>query len=183
MCRAAVESIRGSFSATVREKKRFAEAVLDYLRECGLIAGWRGKGSERRQDYQVDFPDGYKVCVELKGAGDGNNLTIWERPPWAEEFVVWSQNPHSLKNHPGSSVWSVLSVRLMPKILVEKQNVDAFIMFDGRCGSALRPCPKSFGVEGALRAEATDIPGQNNRAWPSTAKHLFDAEKCRPPSG
>src|SRR5690554_6701102 len=37
--------------------------------------------------------------------------------------------------------------------------------FDGRCGSALRRCPKAYGVHGSLREEATDIPGQDGRDW------------------
>jgi len=163
--RVAVETVRGEFSAAVGEKKRFTEAILDYLKTRQLIRQWIAKGSKRRQDYLVELKDGYKICIEAKGAGDGNNLTIWERPSWADEFVIWSQNPHSLKHEPGAGVWSALSIRLFPKILVEKQNVDAFVFFDGRCGSSIRRCPKKFGIEGELRSDATDIPGQDDRKW------------------
>jgi hypothetical protein len=47
-------------------------------------------------------------------------------------------------------------------MIVEQSQVDALVFFDGRCGSAIRRCPKPFGLEGALRAAATDIEGHKS---------------------
>lgn len=163
--RAAVESIRGTFSATMAEKRRFTEGILDHLRAADFIADWKPVGSARRQDYSVELSDGFRICIEAKGAGDGQNTNVWDRPPWADEFIIWSQNPGSFGHHPGHGVWAALASRLFPKILVERQNVDAFIFFDGRCGSAQRPCPKQYGISGPLRKRVTGIPAEDGRDW------------------
>jgi hypothetical protein len=95
--RAAVESIRGTFSATMTEKRDFANAILDHLKSKDLIADWQSSGSANRHDYTVRMPNGKVVGIELKGCLDGNNSTIFERPPSAQEFVIWSicTNPGS----------------------------------------------------------------------------------------
>lgn len=108
----------------------------------------------------MELADASAVAVEAKGCGDGNNMAIWDRPAWAEEFVIWSLCPESLQHHPGHGVWSGISTRLAPKIIAEKQLVDAFVLYDPRCGSALRPCPKPYGVYG-LRSHATEVVGQD----------------------
>jgi hypothetical protein len=58
-----------------------------------LFDSWDFIGSRGRQDYRVDLPDGTSVAVEAKGCPDGNNTNIWDRPQWADEFVVWSLCP------------------------------------------------------------------------------------------
>ncbi len=181
--RAAVESIRGTFAATGGPKRRFIEAALDQAKAVGTVTAWAFIGSEGRQDYRVDLPDGRVVGIELKGCPDGNNMNIWELPPWANEFVIWSQCPDSLQHHPGHGVWSGLATRIIPTAVAEGRKVDALIFQDGRCGSALRGCPKMFGVDGPLRSRATDIEGQDGRAWvpppciyllPQTVPHPYD---------
>jgi len=81
------------------------------------------------------------VCIEAKGCPDGNNMTIWEKPTWAEEFVVWSQCPDSLQHQPGHGIWSGISTRLVPKMIIDGQRVDAFVFYDGRCGSSIAVAP------------------------------------------
>lgn len=161
LLRAAVESMRGAWAADTSEKRRFIETVLDFGQGQGAFKRWRFEGTAGRQDYRVEMPTGRQVCIEAKGCPDGNNTTIWDRPPWAAEFIVWSLCPHSLVNQPGQGVWSGIANRLIPqKVVAEKKVVDAFIFWDGRCGTELRPCPKKFGVFGTLRSTATDIPGE-----------------------
>lgn len=159
----AVESMRGTQGADPAAKRRFVGAVLDHMQSVGAVSGWEFIGSRRRQDYRVNLPDGTPVCIEQKGCGDGNNTTIWDRPTWAQEFIIWSLCQDSLQYHPGHGVWSAISTRLVPKIIHERQAVDAFILYDARCGSDLRPCPKAYGVHG-VRARATDIEGQSQPA-------------------
>lgn len=174
LLRAAVESIRGTNSATTSDKKRFVGAVLSHCEQRGTIAGWRFIGSSRRQDYEVTMPDGSLVAVEAKGCPDGNNTNIWDRPSRAQEFVVWSLCPESLAHDPGKGVWSGIATRLLPKVAVERKVVDAFVFFDGRCGTSLRRCPKAFGVRG-LRPAATELVGQRDKEdWlPPPCVYLF----------
>lgn len=175
LLRAAIESMRGSASATMTDKRRFISAVLDHCKDAGLVTSWESIGAERRQDYRVELPDGTLVAVEAKGCGDGNNLTIWDRPTWADEFIIWSLCPDSLQHNPGHGVWSAVSTRLMPKIAADHKVVDALIFWDGRCGSRLRQCPKRYGVTGLLRGKATDIKAQKgSRNWlPPPCVYLF----------
>ena len=155
----AIQSIRGTVSAFSSDKKRFIEAILCHMRETGHILAWAFEGSAGRNDYRVEMPRGRSIAIEMKGCPDGNNMTIWERPSWADEFIVWSQCPGSLSGQPGRGVWSGISTRLLPKMIVEQSQVDALVFFDGRCGSAIRRCPKPYGIKGHLRANATDIKG------------------------
>lgn len=168
LLRAAVESLRGTAAATTADKRKFVETILEYGRSKGAFRSWKFVGSQNRQDYKVELPDGTLVAIEAKGCPDGNNMTIWDRPLWAEEFVVWSLCPQSLVKQPGEGAWSGIANRLLPKVQAERERarVDAMIFWDGRCGSSWRRCPKKYGVEGeGLRARACDIPGQDDRDW------------------
>jgi hypothetical protein len=177
LLRAAVESMRGTFAATTVDKRRFIEAVLDFGVAQNIFADWSFVGTENRQDYKVCLSDGAEVCIEAKGCPDGNNTTIWDRPAWADEFVVWCLCPESLVNPPGEGVWSGVATRLLPKVTAEHVVVDAMLFWDGRCGSSIRRCPKRYGVTGTLRAKATEIPAQQGKDdWlPPPCIYLFPA--------
>lgn len=166
MLRAAAEQMRGKASASQRDKRRFLEAILEHGRSQGVFLEWAFTGGGGRNDYRVVLPDGRKVAIESKGGPDGNNTTIWDRPGWADFFVIWHQSPMSLVNQPGRNMWSGIATRLLPHIASTGKVVDAVVFFDGRCGSESRRCPKEYGIEGAgLRAAATEIPGQDGRDW------------------
>ena len=175
--RASIESIRGTFSAKQSEKRRFLESILYWMQSKGELVEWAYIGGEGRQDYRIQMDDDYLVCLEDKGCPDGNNMTIWERPEWADEFIVWSQCPGSLAHDPALGVWSGIATRLFPKMLNDGQLVDAFIFYDEKCGSNYRICPKKYGVEGNLRISCTDVPGQDDRVWlPPPCVYLFPSE-------
>jgi hypothetical protein len=165
LLRAAIESLRGTASATTSDKRRFLETILDFGVEQSKFDSWSFVGTENRQDYRVTLPDGTAVSIEAKGCPDGNNLTIWDRPGWANEFIVWSMCPESLAHEPGEGLWSGIATRLIPKLAAERTIVDALVFWDARCGSELRRCPKLFGVGGDLRRKATSIPGQDGQGW------------------
>jgi hypothetical protein len=83
-----------------------------------------------------------RVCVfEAKGCLDGNNTTIFQRPPNAEEFLIWSlcQNQGSDLR---AGVWSGTHTRIGGKIIAENVHVEALIVWDALCGGPGRPCPK-----------------------------------------
>jgi len=158
----AIQSIRGTFSADYSEKARYLDAILEDMKNKEIILTWEFQGGGGRNDYRVELPNGRLVAIEMKGCPDGNNMNIWERPSWADEFIIWSQCPNSLANDPGRGVWSGISTRLMTKVVVEQVLVDALVFSDGRCGSFVRKCPKNFGNDSELRQNATDIIGHND---------------------
>ncbi|MDZ4063949.1 MAG: hypothetical protein U1E22_04695, partial [Coriobacteriia bacterium] len=118
--RAAVESLRGTASATTSQKYGFLEAVLDLGVQHRVFTTWEHIGSKGRQDYKVILPNDCEVAVEAKGCPDGNNSTIWDRPSWADEFIVWFMCPESLAHPAGQGLWSGISTRLVPKMTAER---------------------------------------------------------------
>lgn len=139
--RGAIERIRGQYSATMREKREFAASILNHMQDCGFITDWVSAGDANRHDYSVHLPSGRAAVIELKGCLDGNNTTIYERPPHAEEFIIWSlcSNPGADPRH---NAWSGIHTRLSADIIERAQQVDGLVIWDWVCGTIGRPCPK-----------------------------------------
>ena len=137
----AIEQIRGTQAASMVEKRSFVARVLDYLQGAGLVRSWSYEGAGERHDYQLTLPDGRISVVETKGCLDGNNTNIFERPPQADEFIIWSlcQNPGSDPDH---NAWSGIHTRLSAEIISRGQRVDGLVIWDMVCGTVGRPCPK-----------------------------------------
>lgn len=139
--RAAVERVRGQFSATMREKREFVQHVLNHMEDQGFVASWEGAAHGNRHDYTIRMPCGHVAVIELKGCLDGNNTNIFERPAHAEEFVIWSicTNPGA---DPRRNAWSGIHTRLSAEIISDGQLVDGAVIWDMMCGTIGRPCPK-----------------------------------------
>lgn len=139
--RGAIERIRGQFSATMREKREFVQYVLNHMQDKGYISDWESAGESNRHDYSVQMVSGKTAIIELKGCLDGNNTNIFERPPHAQEFIVWSvcTNPGSDPRH---NAWSGIHTRLSAEIISRDQLVDGVVIWDMVCGTIGRPCPK-----------------------------------------
>lgn len=148
--RGAIERIRGQFSATMRDKREFVQHILNHMQDRGFIDEWDSSGGENRHDYTVIMPGGKTAVIELKGCLDGNNTNIFERPPHAHEFIIWSvcTNPGADPRH---NAWSGIHTRLSAEIISRSQRVDGVLIWDMVCGTLGRPCPKLQG-EGAGRA-------------------------------
>lgn len=142
--RGAVEKIRGEHAATMREKREFARDVLNVLVDRGAVREWSSAGGNNRHDYTVVMASGRLAVIELKGCLDGNNSNIFDRPPHAEEFIIWSicESPGA---NPQRNVWSGIHTRLSAQMIVSETNVDGLVVWDWLCGSAARPCPKLAG--------------------------------------
>lgn len=140
--RGAIERVRGQFSATMREKREFVQHVLNHMQDNGYISDWESAGEANRHDYVVNLNSGRKAVIELKGCLDGNNTNIFERPPHAEEFILWSvcTNPGADPRH---NAWSGIHTRLSAEIVSREQRVDGIIVWDMFCGTFGRPCPKT----------------------------------------
>lgn len=139
--RGAIERVRGQFSATMREKRSFVQHVLNHMQDHGYIADWDSAGEANRHDYVVHLNSGRTSIIELKGCLDGNNTNIFERPPHAEEFIIWSvcTNPGADPRH---NAWSGIHTRLSAEIISREQRVDGIVVWDMVCGTIGRPCPK-----------------------------------------
>jgi hypothetical protein len=168
--RAAVERIRGQNSATMTEKRAFASSVLDRMQTSGRVKYWQSSGSANRHDYIVTMPDNRIVGIELKGCLDGNNSTIFERPPQAREFYIWS-----VCTNPGSDlrkgVWSALHTRLGVQIIAQSQQIEGLIVWDMVCGTIGRPCPKLAATEGPTHFGTYSTPPPCVYLLPSTVPH------------
>lgn len=161
----AIERLRGQQAASMHVKKKFISDVLDHLKAKRKITSWEFTGSGERHDYQVNLLDGTVTIFEAKGCLDGNNTNIFQRPPNADEFFIWSlcQNAGS---DPGHNAWSGIHTRLGATILAEREQVDALMIWDMLCGTLGRPCPK---LDDGSRA--TTIGG--SREVPPPCIYLF----------
>lgn len=139
--RGAIERVRGQFSATMRDKRDFMRRILNHMQDAGFIVDWLSAGGANRHDYSITLPTNRTAVVELKGCLDGNNTNIFERPPHAQEFILWSvcTNPGADPRH---NAWSGIHTRLSAEIISRSQRVDGLVIWDMVCGTLGRPCPK-----------------------------------------
>ena len=144
LSRGAIERIRGQFSATMREKREFVQHMLNYMQDNGFIAEWDPTGEANRHDYAVTLNSGKLAIIELKGCLDGNNTNIFERPPHAHEFIIWSICTNTGAD-PRHNAWSGIHTRLSAEIISREERVDGIIIWDMVCGTIGRPCPKVAG--------------------------------------
>ena len=98
--RGAIERIRGTQSATMSAKRDFMTAMLGRLVDLGFVREWRFSGAGERHDYEVIMDDGRLSVIETKGCLDGNNTTIYERPPNAEGIHYLVPMPKSQRRSP-----------------------------------------------------------------------------------
>jgi len=170
---AAVERVRGTRAASMKEKQNFISLILDFLQQKKKIRGWEFTGAGERHDYQVILNDGRISIIEAKGCLDGNNTGIFKRPPNADEFIIWSlcQNQGS---DPRKNAWSGVHTRLGPTIIADNERVDGLVIFDMLCGTFKRPCPKLINDT----SRATKIT--NDLEVPPPCIYLFPRTKPDP---
>ncbi|MGH1466241.1 MAG: hypothetical protein ACRBBQ_12870 [Cognatishimia sp.] len=139
--RGTIERIRGQFSASMKEKRSFVALVLTHMQARGFVRSWGSAGEANRHDYFVTLNNGRTAIIELKGCLDGNNTNSFERPPHADEFIIWSvcSNPGADPRH---NVWSGIHTRLSAEMIDRDQRIDGLIVWDWICGTSARPCPK-----------------------------------------
>jgi hypothetical protein len=154
----AIERLRGSQAASTSVKRRFIDDVLSHMKAAGAIINYSFTGAGDRHDYQIEMTGGHRTIFEAKGCLDGNNTNIFQRPPNADEFFIWSlcQNAGADPRH---NAWSGIHTRLGATILAESQRVDALVIWDMLCGSLARPCPKLLNPKRAtVLADGRKVP-------------------------
>lgn len=142
--RGAIERIRGQFSATMGAKREFVKHILNYMEDEGFIGNWRSTGDSNRHDYSITLNSGRTAVIELKGCLDGNNTLMFDRPPQAHEFILWSICTN-IGGNPKHNAWSGIHTRLSADIIDKNYQVDGLIIWDMVCATTGRPCPKVFG--------------------------------------
>jgi hypothetical protein len=151
--RGAIERIRGQFSATMRPKREFVQHVLNHMEDAGLIEGWELSEAAERSDYWVRLPHGRNSVIALTGGMDGNNVTLFERPDTADEFIIWSMMTNA-GGDPRRNAWSGIHTRLSAEMISRDQQIDGVLVWDMVCGTLGRPCPK---IKDAAELRLTDI--------------------------
>ncbi len=142
--RSAVETIRGSFIASsLTQRQQMVAEVLSRLVEGRKIAGFEATRKATRHDFTIILTERPRVAaaLDVKG-GEGNSITITERPPWAQEFVMWCHLDGSIINQPSQGVHSIVVNRLANDLMRRGKVVDAIFFKDQLCGCPLRRCPK-----------------------------------------
>lgn len=112
--RSAVETIRGSFIASsLTQRHQMVAAVLGQLVERHKIARFEPTRKATRHDFTIILTERPRVAaaLDVKG-GEGNSVTITERPPWAQEFLLWCHLDGSIINQPSQGVHSIIVNRL-----------------------------------------------------------------------
>ena len=165
--RGVIESVRGNFSATMREKREFAREALNYMQDGGFIKEWDSSEASNRHDYRVHLPSGRVAAIELKGCLDGNNTTIFDRPANANEFILWSLCTNPVAD-PKKNAWSGINTRLSAEIISREVRVDGLVVWDMVCGTVDRPCPK-------LHHDPTRITRMAQYATPPPCVYVFPA--------
>ncbi|MCS6887013.1 MAG: hypothetical protein NZQ09_02290 [Chloroflexus sp.] len=152
----AIERLRGQNAASTGNKQTFVEAIFSYMKEKGYITFFEFKGADGRHDYEVKIED-WTCAVELKGCLDGNNTTIFERPQGVNEFIIWSlcQN---IGADPRHNAWSGIHTRLSAEIIHRKQVVDGVVIWDMRCNTTFRLCPKVAAPDRIKEVGAYKLP-------------------------
>ena len=161
----AIERLRGQQAASMRTKREFIKHVLDFMQDSGEVKEWKSAENSERHDYEVRMPDDTLCVIETKGALDGNNTNIFQRPPHADEFIIWSlvQNPSS---DPRKNAWSGIHTRLSAEILARNIKVDGLVIWDWVCNTVGRPCPK-------VKSSPEKTTRVANRSLPSPCIYLF----------
>ena len=139
--RGAVERLRGQYAASMREKRELTTHILNHMEDRKFIVDWEPAGDANRHDYRVQLTSGRTAIIELKGCLDGNNTNIFERPPHAHEFIIWSVCTNAGAD-PRHNAWSGIHTRLSAEIISRGQLVDGLVIWDMACGTVGRPCPK-----------------------------------------
>ena len=138
--RQAIEEIRGGYAAALGQKRGFMELVLNHMQDEGHIAEW-DRLQDRPYGSRVTMPAGNVTVIEGKGCLDGNNTTLFERPEYADEFIIWSICANRGSDL-GKGVRSGIHSRLGVDSIVRQRVVDGVVVWDWACGTATRPCPK-----------------------------------------
>lgn len=139
---AAVESLRGSMSASNSDRRQFLGRLFEHLVEEGLVTSVSAPSYGSDTVYRLAVPGVGLVAVIQKGCPDGAHSSVrWTVPDWADETYLWWLCS-STNSHPGEHVSKGVN-RLRQRFFSEVPGVlDGIIFHNELCGGPGRPCPK-----------------------------------------
>lgn len=139
---AAIESVRGSMSASNGERREFLASVLGHLLDCGLATNLSAPAYGDDTVYRLSVPGVGNVAVIQKGCPDGAHSSVrWSVPDWADETYLWWLCS-SMKAHPGEHIAKGVN-RLRQRFFSDAPGTVSGVIFQNEmCGSSQRPCPK-----------------------------------------
>ena len=140
---AAIESVRGSMSASNADRRNFVSGILEHLVELGLASSFSQPAYGDDTVYRVEVPGLGSVAIIQKGCPDGaHSSASWSVPSWAEESYLWWLCS-SMRMHPGEHVTKGVG-RLRQQFFADRPDSLSGVIFHNQlCGSSQRPCPKS----------------------------------------
>lgn len=138
----AVESLRGSMSASNTDRRQFLSRIFEHLISEGLIESVTPPLYGADTVYRLAVPGIGIVAVIQKGCPDGAHSSLrWTVPDWADETYLWWLCS-STKAHPGEHISKGVN-RLRQRFFSEVPGVlDGIIFHNELCGGSGRPCPK-----------------------------------------
>jgi hypothetical protein len=139
---AAIESVRGSMSASNGERRQFLAGVLGHLLDRGLATHVSVPAYGDDTVYRLSVPGVGRVAVIQKGCPDGAHSSVrWSVPDWADETYLWWLCS-SMKAHPGEHIAKGVG-RLRQRFFTDAPGTLSGVIFQNEmCGSSQRPCPK-----------------------------------------
>ena len=139
---AAIESIRGSMSASNAGSRQFLSSLLGHLVDQGIATNMSTPAYGVDTVYRLDVPGIGAVAIIQKGCPDGAHSSVrWTAPDWAQETYLWWLCS-SMNAHPGEHITKGVN-RLRQRFFSDSPGTLSGVIFQNElCGSSRRPCPK-----------------------------------------
>ena len=181
---AAIETMRGSMSASSGVKRSFLESLFRAMTEAGVISDVQIPTPGADTVYRLSVPGAGDVAVIQKGCPDGRHSSVsWSAPNWATETYLWWVCD-STRVEPGEHIKGGIN-RLRQRFFSNAPDtIDGVIFHSPLCGTPGRLCPKSttgMTVAG-VRAPAPCVyimperrDGSTEWNWDGTQERLFPA--------
>jgi len=143
----AIASLTGRARACAQKpREAFARNLLHRLRDIRELEDIEDMTHQagRRFDFRVRTTGKRVVVIEVKG-GEGNSVTLGDRPPGCDEFVVWCHLTGSLQKQPAVQARAIVGrlVKVMVNESEQSKRYDVLVIWDSLCGSEVRRCPDS----------------------------------------
>lgn len=140
---AALESLRGSRSASTSGRRQFLRDIFQAMLEKSLISALAIPVYGKDTVYRLSIAGFGDVAVIQKGCPDGAHSSVrWAAPGWARETYLWWLCS-SLVYEPGEHIAKGCN-RLRQRFFSDAPGtLDGIIFHNELCGSPDRPCPKA----------------------------------------
>jgi hypothetical protein len=141
----AIASLTGVARASAqRPREDFVKRILEELRSRGELEDVEDMTHVvgRRFDFRARTTGKRVVVIEVKG-GEGNSVTLGDRPPGCDEFVVWCHLTGSLQKQPAEQTRAIIGrlVKVMVNESEQSKRYDVLVIWDTICGTGTRNCP------------------------------------------